>query len=96
MGCRLSNVGALHWYCNAIQNLHAPGEWRTQSVGKGELLPQGSAKSAPKRRPTRKRALASPPPELLCVPKRTTTAALRTLCSQALRGVYHMLHKFQV
>lgn len=56
---------------------------------------QGAAKSAVKRRPMRKRALANPPPELLCIPQRTTTAALRTACAQALRGVYRMLQSFQ-
>ena len=44
----------------------------------------------------RKRALANPPAELLCVPQRTTKAALCTACAHTLRGVYHMLHKFQV
>ena len=44
----------------------------------------------------RKRALADPPPELLCLPQRVSTAALRTACTQALRRVYRMLKGFQV
>ena len=44
----------------------------------------------------RKRALADPPPELLYLPQRTSTAALRTACTQALRRVYRMLKGFQV
>ena len=43
----------------------------------------------------RKRALANPPPELLCIPQRATTAALRAACTQALRSTYRMLQKFQ-
>lgn len=44
----------------------------------------------------RKRALANPPPELLCIPQRATTAALRAACTQTLRSTYRMLQKFQV
>ena len=44
----------------------------------------------------RKRALAHPPPELLYLPQRTSTAALRTACTQALHRVYRMLKGFQV
>jgi len=57
---------------------------------------QGILMSTAKRRPTRKRALANPPPELLRIPQRITAAALRTACTHTLRSVYHMLHKFQV
>ena len=82
----------------SAQPAHAPAKTppAASAVPEGAIPRPAGGKAGCRRRAMRRRALSGPPPELLIVPQRIGTPALKKAAAAALRQLYKAFERFQV